>query len=138
MIHAGTFHTVARLASSACAGTTAGDKMLAFLLAGLSVMGHHRARLRRWFLARISGHAAGGDVTLRLRISGANTVFHMREANEADYLIGGELVRGAYEVPGSDFVPSHIVDGGANIGMFALLAKRHFPLASLTCYEPDS
>jgi hypothetical protein len=57
-----------------------------------------RAGLRRWFLARMSGRGDRIAVTLRLRINGSNKVFHMREANEAKYLIGGELVRGVFEV----------------------------------------
>jgi len=61
--------------------------------------------------------------------------FSMRKGNKADYLIGGELVKGAYEVP--DFHPRVIVDGGANIGMFALSSKSYFPDAELVCYEPD-
>jgi len=59
----------------------------------------------------------------------------MRRGNEYDYLVGGELVTGAYVIP--HFTPQTIVDGGANIGMFSVLAAACFPDARLTCYEPD-
>lgn len=42
-----------------------------------------------------------------------------------------------YHIP-LKFTPKIIVDGGANIGLFALKMKNDFPDASIICVEPDS
>lgn len=129
-----TLATTLRLANLARAGTGLRGKWLAFLVAGLVSLGEHRAKARAWFLRRIAGHARGGFVTLRFRVNGRTIALAMREGDVDDYRIAGELVRGPYAVP--DFAPRTIVDGGANIGMFALFAGAHFPQAKITCYEP--
>jgi FkbM family methyltransferase len=59
----------------------------------------------------------------------------MRKGNVSDYLVGGELVRGAYAPPRAK--PTAIVDCGANIGMFSLIASAYFPKTPIICYEPD-
>lgn len=43
---------------------------------------------------------------------------------------------GEYEVPYPRDV-RHVVDAGANIGMFAVRMKQRFPLAKVVCIEPD-
>jgi FkbM family methyltransferase len=42
-----------------------------------------------------------------------------------------------YDLTRLAFVPSHIVDCGAHIGMFSLLASAHFPKARSIAFEPD-
>jgi FkbM family methyltransferase len=111
------------------------DKTLAFLLAGLGVIGHHRKKLRKFYLRSIDRRASDAVLRLKLRINSQPTTLELRGNNEGDYLIAGELVRGSYPVP--TFTPQSIVDAGANIGLFSLHASRYFPKARLTCYEPD-
>jgi len=63
----------------------------------------------------------------------------MRKGNEADYLVAGELVAGGYPLPSGNYLaPTAIVDGGANIGVFAVQAAARFPNLPLRCYEPDA
>lgn len=114
------------------------DKWLMFLLCSLASAGRHRKKGRAWLLARINACAKGEFVSFRSRPAGVpeEIRFEMRRGNECDYLIGGELVQGIYSIP--DFTPQTIVDGGANIGMFSLLAAACFPGVPLTCYEPDT
>ena len=112
------------------------DKWLGFLLAGLTVMGHHRVKLRQWYLNQVNRFAFNQQVQLGICIGGKLRAFSMRFANEGDYLIGGELVKGVYEIP--NFQPELIIDGGGNIGMFSILAKSYFPQAKLVVYEPDN
>ena len=112
------------------------DKWLGFLLAGLTVMGHHRVKLRQWFLSQVNKFAINQEVQLNLYIDNKLRFFSMRYANEADYLIGGELIKEVYEVP--NFQPKLIIDGGGNIGMFSIQANSYFPQAQLVVYEPDS
>ncbi|MFQ3582508.1 MAG: FkbM family methyltransferase [Chloracidobacterium sp.] len=130
-----TLRTIWTLATHARSGLTWRDRWLAFLLAGLVSLGERRARARAWFLERINAHAQNGQVTLRLRIGTRACSFAMRQGDREDFLIGGELVKGAYPAP--PFTPRQIVDGGANIGMFGVLAKALFPDARLVCFEPD-
>lgn len=131
-----TVSTIFYLANHARQGLTLKDKWLAFLVAGLGVLGHHRSKIRQWFFQQIARFSQQDYIQIKLRINRQLTSFSMRKGNEADYLIGGELVRGGYEIP--TFEPKSIVDGGANIGMFAIEALSYFPNAELTCYEPDS
>jgi FkbM family methyltransferase len=99
-------------------------------------MGDHRQSLRDKFAGWLDGRASGGDVSLRLLVNGRVVCFLMRKGNRADYLVGGEMIWGAYAPPHT--VPSAIVDGGANIGMFAIIAHAWFPEAPIICYEPDT
>lgn len=131
-----TISTIINLSHYAQKGASFRNKWLAFLIAGLGVLGHHRVKLRPWFIRRINDFGVEGFVQLHLYCNRRSVYFSMRQGNEADYLMGGELVRGTYEVP--TFEPKTIVDGGANIGMFAIHAVCHFPKAKLICYEPDS
>ncbi len=130
-----TFATVRSLWRSAQIGATGRDRRLAFLVAGLVSLGLRRKATRRWFLKHINAFARDGQVTLALCLNGRPATFAMRAGDEQDFLIGGELVKGAYAPP--PFTPRRIVDGGANIGMFALFAHCLFPTATLVCYEPD-
>jgi len=119
-------------------GVTWGDRQIAFLVAGLGVMGEHRQQIRKQFLNWLDQQGQNGEVALKIHHGLTDCPpLHlvMRQGNEADYLIAGEWVRGSYDLP--PFKPDLIVDGGANIGSFAIYAHRHFPEARLLCYEPD-
>ncbi|WP_166647215.1 FkbM family methyltransferase [Prosthecobacter fusiformis] len=65
------------------------------------------------------------------------TFFSLREGDLADYLIAGELIRGEeHLLPESP--PSRIIDAGANIGAFMIIAARLYPEVPLICYEPSA
>ena len=108
---------------------------VAFLCGGLAAMGRHREKMRRRFISLLDGCANGGDIEMDLKVSGKPIRFLLRLGNVADYLIGGELIWGAYSRPHK--TPDLIVDGGANIGMFSILANAYFPSSKIICYEPD-
>jgi len=108
----------------------------AFLCAGLAAMGNHRHGLRAAFLRQLDGVAVGGDVIVVWRVRGCRCTLYCRQGNTADYLVAGEAIWGAYKPP--QIEPKSIVDGGANIGMFAVVAHAWFPHAPVVCYEPDS
>lgn len=133
-----TLSTVIKLANYANNGISFQDKKRAFLIAGLGIIGHHRKKVRTWFRNQID--ASGSDTFINMSISMPATKktihFVMRRGNEGDYLMGGEMVRGGYEMP--DFEPDIIIDGGANIGMFFIQAASQFPDAKIVCYEPDA
>ena len=122
---------ILRILSSICVGSW----RVAFLCGGLASMGHHRSGMRSRFIAVLHKFSRDGFVQMRFKVRGKQFVFLMREGNMADYLIGGELVRGAYNPPQKK--TTLIVDGGANIGMFSLLAHAYFPEVGILCYEPD-
>lgn len=131
-----TLNTIYRLAYFANQGISWKDKWLAFLMAGIGSLGTHRIRLRSYFLQWINGLGQHGTVHLQLVINQNETNLLLRQGNAADYLMGGEMVRGGYDLP--NFEPKVIIDGGANIGMFSVHALNHFPKAQLVCYEPDA
>ena len=132
----GTSFKLLRLARQGC---TIRDSCLAFLCAAVGVMGPHRRRLRSLFIRAISLYSRAGQLCLRLKVCGRVMEISMRSGNEADYLVTGELVAGGYLFPvGNHLAPTAIVDGGANIGTFALQAAARFPSLPLRCYEPDA
>jgi FkbM family methyltransferase len=97
----------------------------------------HRLRIAIRFL--IGLFAEDGEVLVRFRFCGLPDVAFLRKNNESDYLVLGKVVMGAYSLEGNRVkTPTLIIDGGANIGIFSILAKAAFPEAVLTCYEPDS
>lgn len=108
---------------------------VAFLCGGLASMGLHRKGLRSFFITALNKSARDANIEMRFKLSGKKSIFLMREGNMADYLIGGELVWGAYNPPLK--TPALIVDGGANIGMFSVLAHAYYPDVPIVCYEPD-
>jgi FkbM family methyltransferase len=131
--------TSSKLFSLARQGSSLKDCCLAFLCAGLGVIGRHRRNTRRFFLWAIKLFARSGQICLHFRVSGKPLVINMRCGNEADYLVVGELIMGGYEMPvGKTIVPAAILDCGANIGVFALQAYARFPQLPIKCYEPDA
>lgn len=131
-----TLSTVFGLARHAHKGVSLHDKKLAFLVAGLGVIGLHRQNIRQWFRQQIDASDSNELIPLNVRVNQTPLHLVMRHNNEGDYLMTGELVRGGYDYP--DFEPKVIIDGGANIGMFAVQAATRFPKAKVVCYEPDS
>lgn len=131
-----TLSTLLSLVHHARKGISLHDKKLAFLVAGLGVIGLHRKKIRSWFRQQIDASDSNELILLNVRVN--QTLLHlvMRHGNEGDYLMTGELIRGGYDYP--DFEPKVIIDGGANIGMFAVQAATRFPKAKVICYEPDS
>ena len=108
---------------------------VAFLCGGLASMGLHRKGLRSLFITALNKSARDANIEMRFKLCGKKSIFLMRKGNMADYLIGGELVWGAYNPPLK--IPALIVDGGANIGMFSVLAHAYFPDVPIVCYEPE-
>ncbi|MEM9446957.1 MAG: FkbM family methyltransferase [Cyanobacteria bacterium P01_E01_bin.6] len=134
-----TLSTLFQLSGHANQGISLRDKKVAFLIAGLGVIGHHRPKIRSWFRQQIDAVTVDNLIEVKLEIRNKNknkqVKFLMRRGNEGDYLMAGEFVRGGYQVP--NFEPEMIIDGGANIGMFAIQAAHQFPNATIVCYEPD-
>jgi FkbM family methyltransferase len=108
------------------------DCVLIFLLCTFPA----RVRLRRWFLRLISSYGDGKSVDVCFLIGTQRVVFSLRQGNEADYLIASEFLNGG-NYPAPDFEPEQIIDGGANIGLFSIVASTLYPRARLICYEPD-
>ena len=47
------------------------------------------------------------------------------------------LIEDCYRLSSVDFQVTTVLDIGANIGLFALAARQHFPSATIHCYEPN-
>jgi FkbM family methyltransferase len=106
-----------------------------FLCSCLASIGMYRTVLRNSMIQILNESENFGFVPLVFWRGVNKRVLHMRKGNVSDYLVGGELVRGAYAPPRAK--PTAIVDCGANIGMFSLIASAYFPKTPIICYEPD-
>jgi FkbM family methyltransferase len=132
--------TVTDLARRSGAGIGLRNRMLASLCAARATMGERRRWMRRLFERLISAFSSGGIIRLELMGRSAEMCLLLREGNVADYLVAGERVKGSYQIPANAFAhpPCRIVDGGANIGTFAIYAASIFPGVPVVCYEPES
>ncbi len=72
-------------------------------------------------------HGQNGSTT-RVTVSGAD-ITHLWVADEV-------LLEGVYQLDAVPFTPDVVLDLGANIGLFTLLAARRWPQANLVCVEP--
>jgi FkbM family methyltransferase len=72
-------------------------------------------------------HGANGSST-RVAVSGAD-ITHLWVADEV-------LIEQVYQLDAVPFTPDLVLDLGANIGLFTLLAAKRWPTASLVCVEP--
>ena len=116
-------------------GKTFKDRITAFLLAGFPKLGTNRYLARAWWLRQLNSRCKLGQLQVSLVIAGQPVLFSMRQGNEGDYTVGGELIAEIYTRP--SFTPKSVIDGGANIGMFSVLANAYFPGVRITAYEPD-
>ena len=117
-------------------GVQARDKILIFCIVAFGSSAANRIDRRRKLLSLISKFGNGGLVTIQFTINHRPVVFLLRQGNEADCSVAAEMLKGGYKQP--DFEPDQIIDGGANIGLFTVVASALFPRAKVTCYEPDS
>jgi FkbM family methyltransferase len=72
-------------------------------------------------------HGHNGSTT-RVEVSGAD-ITHLWAADEV-------LIERVYNLDLIPFVPDVVMDLGANIGLFTLLAAQRWPRASFVCVEP--
>lgn len=93
-----------------------------------------RARIKR----ALGALASEGLVTLRFTRDGQDYIFKLRADEDGDLSVASEFIRSGYEFP--DTTPAQIIDGGANIGLFAVMASRRFPEVRVACFEanPDN
>jgi FkbM family methyltransferase len=131
------YHSIVNNWKKCKIGWSLRDQLVCFLLAIFSGLGLHR-RLMRALLPWVIGWSSTNRyIRLRLKINGQSTIFSLRKDDLADYLIAGEMIRGVeHAFPGRP--PARIIDAGANIGAFMVLAARTYPDVPLICYEPGS
>jgi FkbM family methyltransferase len=72
-------------------------------------------------------HGTNGSTT-HVEVSGAD-ITHLWVADEV-------LIERVYQLDAVPFTPDLVLDLGANIGLFTLLAAQRWPRASLVCVEP--
>ena len=114
------------------------NRLLAFLCARLGNLSPKREKLRTILFKVIGCFAENGQIAIAFRIFDQPMTIFLRKGNKADYLVFGELVMGGYTVSSNlSDRPTGVLDGGANIGLFALFAHAKFPGINVTCYEPE-
>ena len=133
-----TIHSILRTLPIANRGRGLADKAGIFLVIAFETTAFantiRRARIRR----ALGAMANEGLVTLRFARDGHDYIFKLRADEDGDISVASEFIRSGYEFP--DTVPAQIIDGGANIGLFAVMASRRFPGVRVACFEanPDN
>jgi FkbM family methyltransferase len=114
------------------------NRVLSFLCARFGNLSRRRHTLRTMIYKLIGCFARDEQIQIFFCVCGQPLVIFLRKGNKADYLVFGEMVMGGYKFPNNlSYRPTAVVDGGANIGLFTLLAHANFPGIALTCYEPE-
>jgi FkbM family methyltransferase len=91
------------------------------------------ARLGVWFLRSRDFHPSVVKVAgRRIELS-----FPAGEREEQEYELGQIYFDDCYRLRDVTPAPATIVDIGANVGLFSLVARHHFPRATIHCYEPN-
>jgi FkbM family methyltransferase len=75
--------------------------------------------------------------TVRVGGRTVKLVFPETEAAEQKWELGRLLFDDCYGLAGIRHPVATALDIGANVGFFALAARRHFPKAVIHCYEPN-
>lgn len=85
--------------------------------------------LQRWIRNhRFQFRHGNNGSTTHVEVSGAD-ITHLWVADEV-------LIERVYQLDTVPFTPDLVLDLGANIGLFTLLAAKHWPRASFVCVEP--
>jgi FkbM family methyltransferase len=75
--------------------------------------------------------------TFRHGLNGASTKVKLSAGDLTHLWVADEvLAEGVYQFAAVPFIPELVLDLGANIGLFTLLAARHWPRAQFICVEP--
>lgn len=117
-------------------GITLRDKILIFLLIAFETTSFANVARRRRLKRLIGRYAQDNVVCVRFHGHTGARAFLLRAGDNSDYSVASEFFRGGYQYP--DFVPEQIVDGGANIGLFTVMAADRFPAAIIDSYEPGA
>jgi FkbM family methyltransferase len=75
----------------------------------------------------------------RLKVAGREIVlnFPTGEKDLLEYELGQIFFDDCYRLASINPKPATILDVGANVGLFSLVARHHFPRAVIHCYEPN-
>ena len=116
-----------------------GTDLRSRFLLGLTVAATSHPRLRNVVLPVLRAFSERGAVwvnylepTLSVPLCASLRLSDLRSDLQTFLELG---TRDCYRVPAS-FIPSVIIDGGANIGLFTLSMARRFPNAVLVAFEP--
>jgi FkbM family methyltransferase len=91
------------------------------------------ARLGVWFLrSRDFDPSVVKVAGRRIKLS-----FPSGERQQQEYELGQIYFHDCYRLREVTSAPATIVDIGANVGLFSLVARHHFPRATIHCYEPN-
>jgi len=104
---------------------------------GLLALGSLSTLAQRWRLLRSITRRLHWSLGVRPSLVHGLKV-HLDPCDDSQVLIFDEVfVRGGYRLDDVPFVPDLVVDCGAHIGLFSLLAKHRFPDARLVAFEPN-
>lgn len=75
----------------------------------------------------------------RVKVAGREIVFNFPPGEKTilEYELGQIFFDDCYRLTAVNPQPATILDVGANVGLFSLVARHHFPHAVIHCYEPN-
>lgn len=114
-------------------GRRLADNAAIFLLIAFETTDLANVRRRRRAKRLLGTLARDGLITVQFVRDGEEFTFTLRAAEAGDLCVASEFIRGVYLFP--DANPAQIIDGGANIGLFTVLASRRFPNVMIECFE---
>jgi len=119
----------------AMCGAGVSDKVKIFLVIAFETTSFANVARRQRVKTLLKRMASGGLVTIRFNRDGSLMTFKLRADEDGDLSVASEFIRGIYSFPPQK--PDQIIDGGANIGLFAVLASRRYPDVTIDCYEAN-
>ncbi|MEO6041360.1 MAG: FkbM family methyltransferase [Croceibacterium sp.] len=114
------------------------DKAAIFLVIAFETTSFSNPTRRVRIKRALRALSRDGLVTIHFAHGGENFAVNLRAGEDGDISVASEFLRSGYEFP--DVRPSQIIDGGANIGFFSILASRRYPEVRISCFEanPDN
>lgn len=121
---------------TAAMGRGLGDKLAIFLLIAFETTSFdnpaRRARVKA-LLCLLADSA--GVLQVRFTRDGHDLGVSFRVEEDGDLSVASEFIRAGYQFPPRE--PRQIIDGGANIGLFSVMASKRFPQVQIASYEAN-
>jgi FkbM family methyltransferase len=129
------FRSIRNTIPHAMRGVGAMDKVKIFLVIAFETTSFANVARRRRIKDILQRMSTDGLVTIRFNRDGHPMAFELRAGEDGDLSVASEFIRGIYSFPQE--TPAQIIDGGANIGLFAVQASRRYPEVAIDCYEAN-
>lgn len=117
-------------------GKTLADKWSIFLLIAFETTSFSNISRRRRIKQLLQGRAdADGQIAVSFNRDDSDILFYLRTIEDGDLSVASEFIRAGYRYPPA--APDQIIDAGANIGLFSVMASKRFPHVEIESFEAN-